>query len=126
MQEQRDNLIKHLEDDGWRVVFIDTDVAEKEWAAEIWRVESDWQPKGFGFWLTVVKNRTFENEEDETDGLVGVGTSFVYPENETQAQGKPFVTFGKGWGTRTTQFMTDLARLRHNAFVAEMKKSQDS
>lgn len=124
MQEQRDDLIKRLEEDGWRVLFINTDVPE-EWASEIWRVESEWSPKGFGFWLAIIKKQESINDEDETNGLLGVGTSFAYPDDEIKAQGKPFLTFGKGWGTRTTQFVNDLARLRHDAFVAEMKKAQD-
>lgn len=123
MQEQRDDLIKRLEEDGWRVLFINTDVP-KEWAAEIWRVESDWSPKGFGLWLTLIKKQETTNDDDETNGLLGVGTSFIYPDNEAKAHGKPFLTFGKGWGTRTTQFVNDLARHRHDAFVAEMKKAQ--
>jgi len=123
MQEQRDDLIKRLEEDGWRVVFTNTDVP-KEWASEIWRVESYWSPRGFGFWLTLVKKQDVQTGEEETDGLLGVGTSFVYPDDEQSAQGKPFLTFGKGWGTRATQFLNDLARIRHEAFVEERKKAE--
>lgn len=124
MQEQRDDLIKRLEEDGWRVALINTDVPQ-EWAVEIWRVESEWSPRGFSFWLTLVKKQENTNEEEEnSDGLLGAGTSFIYPDDEKAAQGKPFITFGKGWGTRATQFLNDLARLRHDAFVAEMKKAQ--
>jgi hypothetical protein len=118
MQEQREDLIKRLEEDGWRVVEIKTDVAE-EWASEIWRVESEWSPKGFGFWLTLFPN---SNPTMEEEIYSGIGTSFVYPDEKENAQGKPFLTFGKGWGTRATQFVNDLARLRHDAFVKEMKQ----
>lgn len=120
MQEQREDLIKRLEEDGWKIIEED-EYSLDWWAAEIWRVESVWSPQGFFVYLTflVDPQGPFEPKHEH---IWGIGTTQTIPTSWHEAQGKPFLTIGQGWGTRATQFVNDLARIRHEAFVKEMKQ----
>jgi hypothetical protein len=125
MQEQRDDLKKRLEEDGWQV--IEEDNTKLEWrAAEIWRVESFWSPQGFSLWLTFLIDEAASPESSKSEKVWAIGTSRKLPLDQQTAQGKPFLTFGQGWGTRASQFMSELARIRHEAYVAKMKEKESN
>lgn len=125
MQTQRDDLKQRLEEDGWQVIEEDNTKLDR-WASEIWRVESVWSPQGFSLWLTFLVDPQASPENPKDENLWAVGTSRKLPLDQQSAQGKPLLTFGQGWGTRTSQFMSEIARIRHEAYVAKMKEKESN
>jgi len=68
MDARYPDLVKRMSRQGWRVVERDRDCAEW-WADEIWKVESEWAPRGFTLFLT------WQKDEDLFDGVWAVGAS---------------------------------------------------
>ena len=52
VKKQAAALRKTLTNHGWAVVEVEQPFEHEWWAAEIWRIESEWSPKGVRAYLT--------------------------------------------------------------------------
>lgn len=113
MQTQREKLIEHLEENGWKIIEED-EYSLDWWAAEIWKVESVWSPREFMLWLTflVDPQGPFEPRQEH---VCGIGATHNYPICWQEVQNETFLSFTSDWKTKLPQFIFELSRLRQES-----------
>jgi hypothetical protein len=105
-------LIDRLTEHGWRVVGRETDNLDW-WADEVWTVESEWAPRGFTIYLTLLVDPQWGGERRKGEGVWAVGSCLQRPTTADDAQGHPMLASFNRWPRDLREFLQGLSELRN-------------
>jgi hypothetical protein len=107
----QDDLLKHLERNGWAVTRRKGEPDWRAWFHEIWILKSQWSPHGLTLFLTFL----LDPQPGNPNPFMLIGTSFKLPENSPEASGEPSLTVTPNWRDDLPQFIAGLNTLRQAA-----------
>ncbi len=112
----QDDLLKYLEQTGWKVTREKGEHNFRAWYHEIWILESRWSPHSFTLFLTFLT----DPQPGNPNPFWAIGTSSSLPVNIREAVGEPSLIITPLWMYELPHFVAGLTGLRELAAARDM------